>query len=165
MPRGSLGGEQWHIYYYTLDTLNWKGVNCQEGTNAGCPGKLAEVETLRFGSFALSPIESFFTPWDPVAAAQAKSSIRPDPRFYGGTTPTAANYATAGAPMENGGSDAVTCDSASGSPSSTPTLLVPAGVGAGGDGPFRHSPPVTTPHRSRGSAASTAAAAGSAPPG
>jgi hypothetical protein len=50
LPRGSLGGEQWHIYYYALDTLNWKGVNCQEGTSAGCPGKLLEVSTLRFGS-------------------------------------------------------------------------------------------------------------------
>ena len=49
MPRGSLGGEQWHIYYYTLDTLNWKGVNCQEADST-CPGKLLEVSTLRFGS-------------------------------------------------------------------------------------------------------------------
>jgi carboxypeptidase family protein/TonB-dependent receptor-like protein len=49
MPRGSLGGEQWHIYYYTLDTLNWKSVNCQEG-DSSCPGKLLETSTLRFGS-------------------------------------------------------------------------------------------------------------------
>jgi hypothetical protein len=51
MPRGSLGGEQWHIYYRTLDTLDWKNVNCEEGINVtGCPGRLLEVSTLRFGS-------------------------------------------------------------------------------------------------------------------
>ena len=49
MPRGSLGGEQWHIYNYTLDTLNWKSVNCQEA-DPSCPGKLLEVITNRFGS-------------------------------------------------------------------------------------------------------------------
>ena len=49
MPRGSLGGEQWHQYYWTLDTLDWKSINCQEGTT-GCPGRLLEVSTLRFGS-------------------------------------------------------------------------------------------------------------------
>jgi Carboxypeptidase regulatory-like domain/TonB-dependent Receptor Plug Domain len=49
MPRGSLGGEQWHIYYYTLDTLNWKSVNCQEA-DPSCPGRLLETSTLRFGS-------------------------------------------------------------------------------------------------------------------
>jgi hypothetical protein len=49
MPRGSLGGEQWHIYSYALDTLNWKSVNCQEA-DPSCPGRLLETETLRFGS-------------------------------------------------------------------------------------------------------------------
>jgi hypothetical protein len=49
MPRGSLGGEQWHQYFWTLDTLDWKSINCQEGTT-GCPGQLLEVRTLRFGS-------------------------------------------------------------------------------------------------------------------
>jgi hypothetical protein len=49
MPRGSLGGEQWHIYYYPLNTLNWKGINCQEA-DPSCPGPLLEVSTLRFGS-------------------------------------------------------------------------------------------------------------------
>ena len=48
MPRGSLGGEQWHIYYYPLNTLNWKGINCQEADPA-C-GNPLEVSTLRFGS-------------------------------------------------------------------------------------------------------------------
>ena len=36
-------------YYWTLDTLDWKSINCQEGTT-GCPGRLLEVSTLRFGS-------------------------------------------------------------------------------------------------------------------
>jgi len=49
MPRGSLGGEQWHIYYYALDTLNWKSVNCQEA-DPTCPGRPLETSTLRFGS-------------------------------------------------------------------------------------------------------------------
>jgi hypothetical protein len=49
MPRGSLGGEQWHIYTYTLDTLNWKNVNCQEA-DPTCAGRLLETSTLRFGS-------------------------------------------------------------------------------------------------------------------
>jgi hypothetical protein len=49
LPRGSLGGEQWHIYYYGLDTYNWKGINCQENDSA-CPGTKFEVSTLRFGS-------------------------------------------------------------------------------------------------------------------
>jgi hypothetical protein len=49
MPRGSLGGEQWHQYFYTLDTLNWKSVNCQEADPA-CPGRQLETTTLRFGS-------------------------------------------------------------------------------------------------------------------
>jgi hypothetical protein len=49
MPRGSLGGEQWHIYYYSLDTYNWQGVNCQEA-DPSCPGTLYETSTLRFGS-------------------------------------------------------------------------------------------------------------------
>src|SRR5262249_15691362 len=49
MPRGSLGGEQWHIYYYPLNTLNWKSINCQEA-DPSCPGQLIELSTLRFGS-------------------------------------------------------------------------------------------------------------------
>jgi hypothetical protein len=49
MPMGSLGGQQWRIYYYPLDTLNWKGISCQENDPA-CPGSLLEVRTLRFGS-------------------------------------------------------------------------------------------------------------------
>ena len=49
LPRGSLGGEQWHRYTWTLDTLDWTSVNCEEGTT-GCPGRLLEVTTLRFGS-------------------------------------------------------------------------------------------------------------------
>jgi hypothetical protein len=49
MPRGSLGGEQWFNYYYTLDTLNWKSVNCQEA-DPTCPGRLLETTKLRFGS-------------------------------------------------------------------------------------------------------------------
>ncbi len=49
LPRGSLGGEQWHQYTWTLDTLNWPSVNCQEGPT-GCPGRLLETTTLRFGS-------------------------------------------------------------------------------------------------------------------
>jgi len=49
LPSGSLGGEQWHIYNYPLDTLNWKSINCQEN-DPSCPGKLIEVQQLRFGS-------------------------------------------------------------------------------------------------------------------
>jgi hypothetical protein len=49
LPRGSLGGEQWHQYFYPLDTLNWKSINCQEA-DPSCPGTLLEKTTLRFGS-------------------------------------------------------------------------------------------------------------------
>jgi hypothetical protein len=49
LPSGSLGGEQWHIYNYSLDTYNWKGINCQEA-DPTCPGKLYETQQLRFGS-------------------------------------------------------------------------------------------------------------------
>src|SRR4030095_862205 len=49
LPRGSFGGEQWHRYTWTLETLDWPNVNCQEGTT-GCPGRFLDVTTLRFGS-------------------------------------------------------------------------------------------------------------------
>ncbi|MFB3854051.1 MAG: carboxypeptidase regulatory-like domain-containing protein [Vicinamibacterales bacterium] len=49
MPRGSLGGEQWMIYNYSLDTYDWKSINCQEN-DPKCPGTLFEAERLRFGS-------------------------------------------------------------------------------------------------------------------
>ena len=35
----------------------------------------------------LSPVETFFNGFDPIATAAASTSIRPDPRFYGGVTP------------------------------------------------------------------------------
>jgi hypothetical protein len=54
MPRGSLGGEQWLRYNWTLDTFNWPSINCQEGTS-GCPGTYIETERLRFGSHEIDP--------------------------------------------------------------------------------------------------------------
>jgi hypothetical protein len=54
MPRGSLGGEQWLRYNWTLDTFDWPNINCQEGTS-GCPGRYLETERLRFGSHEIDP--------------------------------------------------------------------------------------------------------------
>lgn len=54
MPRGSLGGEQWLIYVWTLDSFNWPNINCQEGTT-GCPGTYIETQRLRFGSHEIDP--------------------------------------------------------------------------------------------------------------
>jgi Carboxypeptidase regulatory-like domain/TonB dependent receptor len=54
MPRGSLGGEQWLRYNWTLDTFDWPNINCQEGTT-GCPGRYIETERLRFGSHEIDP--------------------------------------------------------------------------------------------------------------
>jgi hypothetical protein len=39
-------------------------------------------------AFTRAPLESFFVPgFDPIEAAVATPSIRPDPRYYGGSTP------------------------------------------------------------------------------
>jgi len=46
MPRGSFGADHWITYYWTLDTLDWKGINCQEGAT-GCPGTFIEQVDLR----------------------------------------------------------------------------------------------------------------------
>jgi hypothetical protein len=46
MPRGSFGAEHWIQYYWTLDTLDWTTVNCQEGPT-GCPGTYIEQVDLR----------------------------------------------------------------------------------------------------------------------
>jgi hypothetical protein len=54
MPRGSLGGEQWLIYAWTLDSFNWPNISCQEGTS-GCPGTYIETQRLRFGSHEIDP--------------------------------------------------------------------------------------------------------------
>ena len=40
MPRGAWGGEKWVSYYYTLDTPDWKSIDCkgangEEGCNGG----------------------------------------------------------------------------------------------------------------------------------
>lgn len=54
MPRGSLGGEQWLRFVWTLDSFDWPNINCQEGTT-GCPGTYIETERLRFGSHEIDP--------------------------------------------------------------------------------------------------------------
>jgi Carboxypeptidase regulatory-like domain/TonB dependent receptor len=54
MPRGSLGGEEWLIYAWTLDSFNWPNINCQQGTT-GCPGRYLETQRLRFGSHEIDP--------------------------------------------------------------------------------------------------------------
>jgi hypothetical protein len=46
MPRGSFGAEHWIEYYWTLDTLDWTSINCQEGTT-GCPGTYIEQNDRR----------------------------------------------------------------------------------------------------------------------
>jgi hypothetical protein len=53
-------------------------------------------------AFNLTPTESFFSAWDPTQVAAGNSRIRPDPRMYGGVTPTASvdNYRNVN-PMEN----------------------------------------------------------------
>jgi hypothetical protein len=37
LPRGAFGGDHWINYYWTLDTYDFAGINCDEGTS-GCPG-------------------------------------------------------------------------------------------------------------------------------
>lgn len=54
MPRGSLGGEEWLRYNWTLDSFDWPNINCQQGTT-GCPGRYLETERLRFGSHEIDP--------------------------------------------------------------------------------------------------------------
>ena len=46
MPRGSFGAEHWIQYFWTLDTLDWTGINCQEGPS-GCPGTYIEQNDRR----------------------------------------------------------------------------------------------------------------------
>jgi hypothetical protein len=46
MPRGSFGAEHWIQYFWTLDTLDWTGINCQEGPT-GCPGTFIEQNDRR----------------------------------------------------------------------------------------------------------------------
>ena len=46
MPRGSFGAEHWIQYFWTLDTLDWTGINCQEGPT-GCPGTYIEQNDRR----------------------------------------------------------------------------------------------------------------------
>lgn len=60
MPRGSLGGESWLIYNHTLDTFDWPGINCQQGTT-GCPGSFIETQRLRFGSNEIDPETNLVT--------------------------------------------------------------------------------------------------------
>ena len=45
MPRGSFGADHWIQYFWTLDTLDWTGINCQEGPT-GCPGTFIEQNDL-----------------------------------------------------------------------------------------------------------------------
>ena len=46
MPRGSFGAAHWIQYYWTLETLDWTGINCQEGST-GCPGRFIEQNDRR----------------------------------------------------------------------------------------------------------------------
>jgi outer membrane receptor protein involved in Fe transport len=48
MPRGAWGGEKWISYYYTLDTFDWKSIDCQ-GPNGegGCNGGRF-IESINF---------------------------------------------------------------------------------------------------------------------
>lgn len=54
MPRGSLGGEQWLQFHWTMDSFDWPNILCQEGTT-GCPGTFIERSKLRFGSHEVDP--------------------------------------------------------------------------------------------------------------
>ena len=48
MPRGAWGGEKWISYYYTLDTFDWKSIDCK-GPNGedGCNGGKF-IESINF---------------------------------------------------------------------------------------------------------------------
>jgi hypothetical protein len=46
MPRGSFGAEHWVQHFWTLDTLDWTSINCQEGPT-GCPGTYIEQNDRR----------------------------------------------------------------------------------------------------------------------
>jgi hypothetical protein len=54
LPRGSFGGDKWKIYSYTLDTFNWPGIQCQEGTNT-CPGTYIQTVDNRHPANAVDP--------------------------------------------------------------------------------------------------------------
>ena len=49
MPRGSFGADHWIQYMWTLDTLDWTSINCQEGPT-GCPGTFIEQNDRRHPS-------------------------------------------------------------------------------------------------------------------
>jgi len=60
MPRGSFGAEHWIQYMWTLDTYDWKSINCQEGPT-GCPGTFIEQNDRRHPANEADPkLTSYF---------------------------------------------------------------------------------------------------------
>jgi hypothetical protein len=49
LPRGAFGGDHWINYYWTLDTYDFTGVNCDEG-RSGCPGTFLQEWDARRSS-------------------------------------------------------------------------------------------------------------------
>jgi hypothetical protein len=57
MPRGLFGGDHWINYYWTLDTYDWKGIDCGEGPT-GCPGTFIEQWDARRSTNQHDPLLS-----------------------------------------------------------------------------------------------------------
>jgi hypothetical protein len=53
LPRSQWGATHWINYFWTLDTYDWKSINCGEGTS-GCPGTFVEERQQRPGSNQVS---------------------------------------------------------------------------------------------------------------
>jgi hypothetical protein len=47
LPRGSFGADNWISYYWTMNTFNWPGIECDGTPGSGCPGTFIEQVDFR----------------------------------------------------------------------------------------------------------------------
>jgi hypothetical protein len=60
LPRSQWGATHWINYFWTLDTPDWRSINCGEGPT-GCPGTFIEEKQMRPGSNQYSAaLSSYF---------------------------------------------------------------------------------------------------------
>ena len=57
LPMGAFGADRWIDYYFTLDTYDWKSINCKDGlTGTGCTGgTLIKSRDMRYNSSQNDP--------------------------------------------------------------------------------------------------------------
>jgi hypothetical protein len=57
LPMGAFGADKWIDYYFTLDTYDWKSINCTNGlTGSGCTGgTLIKSRDMRYNSSVNDP--------------------------------------------------------------------------------------------------------------